>query len=149
MHQEFGPDRLLECYKQELFPNQGLILTNRDNPSQSLLAMVKVKNDKFFVNRVIPPTISGFKPSHVGQAFVAAFIADPDIDIVTVSGDPGTGKGYSVLAACKPLLEQESPLQKKMIVTRYTVSSGPAQGFLPGDLIQKTEPWLGLTEEVL
>ncbi len=55
-------------------------------------------------------------------------------------GPAGTGKTYLAVACAVEALEQE--LVQKIILTRPAVEAGERLGFLPGDLIQKIDPYL-------
>lgn len=55
-------------------------------------------------------------------------------------GPAGTGKTYLAVACAVEALEKE--LVQKIILTRPAVEAGERLGFLPGDLIQKIDPYL-------
>ncbi|PMQ02419.1 MAG: phosphate starvation-inducible protein PhoH [Dictyoglomus sp. NZ13-RE01] len=61
-------------------------------------------------------------------------------DIVFVIGPAGTGKSY--LAIVTGLIFLREGRIKKIILTRPVVEAGEKLGFLPGDLQQKTNPYL-------
>ncbi|MGB9857233.1 MAG: PhoH family protein [Dictyoglomaceae bacterium] len=61
-------------------------------------------------------------------------------DIVFVIGPAGTGKSY--LAIVAGLIFLKEGRVKKIILTRPVVEAGEKLGFLPGDLQQKTNPYL-------
>lgn len=61
-------------------------------------------------------------------------------DIVFVIGPAGTGKSY--LAIVAGLIFLREGRVKKIILTRPVVEAGEKLGFLPGDLQQKTNPYL-------
>ena len=61
-------------------------------------------------------------------------------DIVFGIGPAGTGKTYLAMAmAVAALLEQQI---KRIILTRPAVEAGERLGFLPGDMIEKVNPYL-------
>ncbi len=61
-------------------------------------------------------------------------------DIVFSYGPAGTGKTFIAIAyAIKQLLDKNI---KKLILTRPVVEAGESLGFLPGDFIQKINPYL-------
>lgn len=61
-------------------------------------------------------------------------------DIVFVIGPAGTGKSYLAIVAGLIFLREGKI--KKIILTRPVVEAGEKLGFLPGDLQQKTNPYL-------
>ena len=55
-------------------------------------------------------------------------------------GPAGTGKTYLAVACAVEALEQEKV--QRIILTRPAVEAGERLGFLPGDLVQKIDPYL-------
>ncbi len=61
-------------------------------------------------------------------------------DITFCTGPAGTGKTYLAIAhALKEVLSKE---KRKLVLTRPVVEAGENLGFLPGDLVQKLNPYL-------
>ncbi len=63
-----------------------------------------------------------------------------DNDIVFVVGPAGTGKTYLAVAVALSLLQQKEI--SKIILTRPAIEAGENLGFLPGDLMEKVDPYL-------
>lgn len=61
-------------------------------------------------------------------------------DIVFVIGPAGTGKTY--LAVAMALDHLKTGMVNRIILTRPAVEAGERLGFLPGDLIEKVDPYL-------
>lgn len=61
-------------------------------------------------------------------------------DLTFGVGPAGTGKTY--LAVAKAIEALEKQMVEKLILVRPAVEAGERLGFLPGDLIQKTDPYL-------
>ena len=61
-------------------------------------------------------------------------------DITFGIGPAGTGKTYLAVAAAVDALERD--LVKRMVLVRPAVEAGERLGFLPGDLVQKVDPYL-------
>jgi len=55
-------------------------------------------------------------------------------------GPAGTGKTYLAVACAVAALEQD--LARRLVLVRPAVEAGERLGFLPGDLIQKIDPYL-------
>jgi phosphate starvation-inducible PhoH-like protein len=71
------------------------------------------------------------------QLYVQAMI---DHDIVISIGPAGTGKTYlAVAAAAAALLEKRV---RRIVLARPAVEAGEKLGFLPGDLVEKVNPYL-------
>ena len=71
------------------------------------------------------------------QLYLRAMI---DYDLVISIGPAGTGKTYLAVAmAATMLLEQQV---KRIVLARPAVEAGERLGFLPGDLVEKVNPYL-------
>jgi phosphate starvation-inducible PhoH-like protein len=83
------------------------------------------------VNRLITPRTLR------QQAYLKAMI---DFDIVISIGPAGTGKTYLAVAmAAAALLEKKV---RRIVLARPAVEAGEKLGFLPGDLVEKVNPYL-------
>lgn len=75
-------------------------------------------------------------------------LLDPDIDLVSLLGQAGTGKTLLALAAgLTQVLDQSR--YSEIIVTRATVPVGDDIGYLPGTEEEKMQPWMGALEDNL
>lgn len=82
------------------------------------------------------------------QAYVLELLRDPEIDIVTLLGQAGSGKTLLTLAAgLKQVIEDK--LYSEIIMTRATVPIGEEIGFLPGTEEDKMGPWMGALDDNL
>ena len=61
-------------------------------------------------------------------------------DITFGIGPAGTGKTYLAVASAVDALERD--LVKRLVLVRPAVEAGERLGFLPGDLVQKVDPYL-------
>lgn len=61
-------------------------------------------------------------------------------DVVFGVGPAGTGKTYLAVAAAVEALERHAV--QRIVLTRPLVEAGERVGFLPGDLVQKVDPYL-------
>lgn len=61
-------------------------------------------------------------------------------DIIFVTGPAGTGKTYLAIAIA--LAHLRDKLVNKIILARPAVEAGESLGFLPGDMLEKIEPYL-------
>ena len=61
-------------------------------------------------------------------------------DIVFCIGPAGTGKTYLAVAIALALLKEKAI--SKIILTRPAIEAGESLGFLPGDLMEKVDPYL-------
>jgi len=95
--------------------------------------------DDFFDTCIQMPG-SGMKvyPRSKGQSLYLKGLATHDLSFAV--GPAGTGKTY--LAMAWALRELLSKTRRKLVLTRPIVEAGESLGFLPGDLVQKINPYL-------
>lgn len=76
------------------------------------------------------------------QNFTLNLLMDPDIDLVTIAGNAGTGKTFMTLAAA---FQQtlDAKLFERIVFTRAPIPMGEDIGFLPGTEEEKMSPWMG------
>lgn len=78
------------------------------------------------------------RPRNVGQKKYIDAIRSKDI--VFGVGPAGTGKTYVAMAAAVLALNKD--LVSRIILTRPAVEAGESLGFLPGDMLEKVNPYL-------
>ncbi len=103
----------------------------QESPEASLL-------DFFLADGVLAAVRRKVTPRSLNQQlYLRAMI---DYDLVISIGPAGTGKTYLAVAmAAALLLEQQV---KRIILARPAVEAGERLGFLPGDLVEKVNPYL-------
>lgn len=79
------------------------------------------------------------KPRNPEQAFAMHALLNPDIKLVTIQGNAGTGKTLLALATA---LEQRRNYRQIYITRPIIPLSNREIGFLPGDAKSKTDPFL-------
>jgi len=82
------------------------------------------------------------------QNFALNLLMNPEIDLVTLLGQAGTGKTLLTLAAGLTQV-LEARRYSEIIMTRVTVPVGEDIGFLPGSEEEKMAPWMGALEDNL
>lgn len=82
------------------------------------------------------------------QHYLMHMLLDPNIQFITAIGPSGTGKTLLTLAAA---LHQSMTKNtyKKVTVMRPLIAVGNDIGFLPGDKMEKLEPWMASTFDAL
>ncbi|MEK7187299.1 MAG: PhoH family protein [Patescibacteria group bacterium] len=73
------------------------------------------------------------------QAFAEALICSPEISIVALAGQAGTGKTFSALVAGLKHLQSQF---QHITVYRPNIPLGKDLGYLPGNLDEKFAPWM-------
>ncbi|AVX21311.1 PhoH-like ATPase [Carboxydocella sporoproducens DSM 16521] len=83
----------------------------------------------------------GIRARNKEQRFAMELLFDPNIKLVTLVGQAGTGKTLlAVAAGLEQVVETED--YKKLLVTRPIVPLGNDIGFLPGEKDEKLRPWM-------
>lgn len=91
------------------------------------------------ISAVSTDAIFKIKPKNIEQAFAIHALLDPEIKLVSIQGNAGTGKTLLAIASA---LEQRKNF-RQIYVTRPIVSlSNKDIGFLPGDAKSKTDPFM-------
>lgn len=90
----------------------------------------------------------GIHARNIEQSFALNLLTDPQIDLVTLLGQAGTGKTLMTLAAALSQTLDERRYSG-IIFTRATVSVGDDIGYLPGTEEEKMTPWMGALEDNL
>lgn len=121
----------LSGYKLSPFDIERATKIVRENPESRL-------QDIFLEKIYVSPKKRVISPKSINQKkYIDAIRKN---DIVFGIGPAGTGKTYLAMAmAVSSLLKGEV---KRIILTRPAVEAGEKLGFLPGDLIEKVNPYL-------
>lgn len=86
---------------------------------------------------------AGIKPKNIHQALGFNSLLNPEIDIVFLTAEAGTGKTLSALAtACEMVKGKKSYRMDEIIFTRTEDSQFNDIGFLKGNEANKMAPWL-------
>jgi len=94
---------------------------------------------EFFLDASIPPTLKRFlAPRNLNQRrFIRSVTSH---DYVFATGPAGTGKTYLAVAmAAAALMDKQV---RRLVLCRPAVEAGERLGFLPGDLVEKINPYL-------
>jgi phosphate starvation-inducible PhoH-like protein len=94
---------------------------------------------EFFLDASIPPTLKRFlAPRNLTQRhFIQAVTSN---DSVFAIGPAGTGKTYLAVAMAAAALVDKQV--RRLVLCRPAVEAGERLGFLPGDLVEKVNPYL-------
>jgi len=91
------------------------------------------------LQKIEEQTAFNIKPRSMEQAFALHALLNPDIKLVTIQGNAGTGKTLLALASA---LEQRKHY-RQIYVTRPTIPLANKDiGFLPGDAKSKVDPYM-------
>ncbi|HET7629465.1 MAG TPA: PhoH family protein [Bacillales bacterium] len=120
----------------DLYENQFVQLTSALNPKQTALAIVKKQH--LLLSEPLPEM--KIKPRSRDQHLAFSMLVDPQIPMVTISGDAGTGKTLLAMTVGDHFVR----LGKfhSMLITRPMVGMGKDIGALPGEKEEKMRPWI-------
>lgn len=110
-----------ESVADNLHLNQyGLITAYEQNGGSALVKYIKNEEDEWIAKTIKSKAAFGIKPKNAEQRFLMDALLDPNIQLVTVSGLPGSGKTFLAIAAA---LEQvQAQIFKKDQEIDFTVS---------------------------
>ncbi|MDY0072721.1 MAG: PhoH family protein [Thauera sp.] len=135
----------------ELLRNEFVYESSGDNPLQARVSAVE--EGKLVLQSVVDyshqkNSVWGITARNREQNFALNLLMDPEIDLVTLLGQAGTGKTLLTLAAGLAQV-LDTKRYAEIIMTRVTVSVGEDIGFLPGTEEEKMAPWMGALEDNL
>ena len=132
-------DEIKNVYPQDFFT-----LKELSGSKQSALArLLKVGNQLKLVTLVTDDgeSVWGITPRNAKQRMLVELLLDPNVPLVCVAGQAGTGKTLLALAAALYQTE-DLGLYKKTLVARPVIPMGKDIGYLPGDMNEKLRPWM-------
>jgi len=143
-HVEEVVDRVVEegeepSVQDELKPNEYVHLVSEVDPQQNALG--RHTKDGEVVALQIPKDIWGIHPRNREQRFAMDALLNPEISLVTLVGQAGTGKTLLAIAAGLQMSVEEQ-VYKRLLVSRPIFPMGRDIGFLPGDVQEKLRPWM-------
>jgi PhoH-like ATPase len=134
--------------------NELLMISDPAKPANALQLRVVSIDGKSAVLRSLTDhthekhSVWGIVARNPEQNFALNLLMDPEIELVTLLGQAGTGKTLLALAAGLAQTLDEKRYGE-IIMTRVTVPVGEDIGFLPGTEEEKMGPWMGALEDNL
>lgn len=118
--------------------NEYVLLRSNLNPKHSGLA----RFERGALVKVSPHNnVWGISPRNKEQAVALDALFNPDIKLVTLIGQAGSGK--TLLAAASGISQLlDSHVYRRVLMTRPIVPMGRDLGYLPGDINDKMKPWM-------
>lgn len=124
----------------EFCPNEFVLLRDETDPKHT--ALVKAAANNTLVRLVRDyESAYGVRSRSKEQRMALELLLDPDVAIVTLVGQAGTGKTLLALAAA---LETTVSNQRydKILVSRPIIPMGKDLGYMPGDKDEKLSHWM-------
>ncbi len=96
-------------------------------------------SQKVELEKITEQPIFNIFPRNIEQAFAIHALLHPDIKLVTIQGNAGTGKTLLALAGA---LEQRKNFRQIYVTRPIVPLSNKDIGFLPGDIKSKVDPYM-------
>ena len=136
----FYADHKMEVDDFELMPNEFILLRDENDPKHAALARAVDENH---LARLIPDYEAAWqiRSRSKEQRMALELLMDPNVAIVTLVGQAGTGKTLLALAAA---LESTiiGKRYDKILVSRPIIPMGKDLGYMPGDKDEKLAHWM-------
>ena len=135
--------------KEEFFPNEGVVLHDKNNPSKSALAKYSAQKKALIPLFHLNSTPWGLKPHNIEQRFALELLLCNDVDLVTLIGIPGAGKTLLSLACGLQKTVEEKQFRRLFIARPIIPVGGHDIGYLPGSKEEKLTSWMGAIHDNL
>ena len=139
---KFFKTKKLEPSDKHWFANEMAILRGQESESQSALARFDPRTSMLQPLKYANAKPWGLKPLNTEQRFALELLMNPEVELVSLVGVPGSGKTLLALAAG---LEQtlEEKRYRRMLIARPVIPVGRDIGYLPGSKEEKLSSWMG------
>ena len=143
------PGQVIDTYYQqealmlddfELYPNEFILLKDEEDPKHTALARAKNERQLVHLNPKFE-TAWHIRTRSKEQRMAMELLMDPEVEVVTLVGQAGTGKTLLALAAA---LENTMGLSRydRVLVSRPIIPLGKDLGYMPGDKEEKLAHWM-------
>jgi PhoH-like ATPase len=95
------------------------------------------------------PQVWGLRPRNKEQRFALELLMDPDIKVVALDGQAGTGKTLVAIAAALEQVVEQRTYQRLQVFKPLVPVGGEEIGFLPGDLSMKIQPYFAAVGDAI
>lgn len=125
----------------QLFPNEYVIFREDSNPENSVLCKHVYSTKKLVVLRDYKKEIFGITAKSLEQRAAIEMLLEPHIQLVTLTGEAGTGKTLLAIATGLDMVLKNKAFTK-ILVSRPIMPLGKDIGYLPGSKEQKLGHWM-------
>lgn len=125
----------------DLLPNAGVILRDAANPKHTALGLVSADGTRVERLQFEEARPWGLQPLNVQQRFALELLLRPEVQLVTLLGQAGTGKTLLALAVGLQKVAEEKQY-RRIMVSRPIMPLGKDIGYLPGSKEEKLESWM-------
>ena len=136
----FYKDKALETEGFDFHHNEFILLQDEGNPKHSGIGRATGKNSLVHLNAKYEHAWN-IKPRSKEQRMALELLLDPEISLVTLIGQAGTGKTLLALAAgLESVIHNET--YERLLVSRPIIPMGKDIGYLPGTKDEKLTLWM-------
>jgi len=132
--------QVLESVPSDYFPNLFLELKSETNDDHRAIARVFPNGSLAEIN-LKTNAIYGIEARNIEQRIAFELLMDPEVSLVTLVGQAGTGKTLLAIAAALQLVQQDH-LYDRILISRPIVPLGKDIGYLPGSKQEKLAHWM-------
>ncbi|UDQ98110.1 PhoH family protein [Lentisphaerota bacterium WC36G] len=139
---EFYDKKIIDAPVKDLYPNEYTILIDKNDSKHSALGFnnnhggLELLNGFFDKN-----SVWNIHPRNKEQKMALDLLMNPDIKLVTLVGQAGSGKTLLALAAALEATLHQSQYEK-ILVSRPIIPMGNDLGYMPGDKDEKMKHWM-------
>ncbi len=126
---------------EPLLPNEGVLLRAAGNAKHTALGIYRRDTARVEPLKHEAARPWGLQPLNLQQRFALELLMRPDIQLVTMLGQAGTGKTLLALAVGLHQVAEEKSY-RKIMVSRPIMPLGRDIGYLPGSKDEKLESWM-------
>ncbi|MCF6188744.1 MAG: PhoH family protein [Desulfobulbaceae bacterium] len=137
---QFYQEKTLKTDNFDFFQNEFILLQDEQNPKHSGIGRAITKDTITHLNPKYEHAWN-IHPRSKEQRMALELLLDPEINLVTLIGQAGTGKTLLAIAAGLLKTADES-VYSRLLVSRPVFPMGRDLGFLPGDIEEKLTPWM-------
>jgi PhoH-like ATPase len=122
-------------------PNEGVLLRSSSRPKKAARGIWRQDTGKVETLHFGDAHPWGLSARNLQQHFALELLLRPDIQLVTMLGQAGTGKTLLALAVGLQLVAEEKQF-RRIMVSRPIMPLGKDIGYLPGSKEEKLESWM-------
>ena len=130
----------IEAEGLDLIPNEFVLLIDEENEKHTALGRAKNQNTLIHLNDYYEK-VWNLQARSKEQRIAMELLMDPDIELVTLVGQAGTGKTLLALAAALESVVNYNRYDR-ILVSRPIIPLGKDLGYLPGDKDEKLAHWM-------
>lgn len=140
--------------KNDIMPNDGMIFCLEKAKNMQLtvvykygkLVKVNTLNKRVYENAYVSPYVPEYYKDEISfnpnMEVLIENLLDPNITLVSIYGQAGTGKTRAAVGAALDLVYNKKTKYEKIIITKAIVPIGDDLGYLPGDKNDKMKEWI-------